>query len=394
MRRTAFAPLIALLILARGVLLPFPAAADPSPLAATGLAVSQECGPAGRGAVRVTFTWTPSRGGQQWLDLTLTNNRFQAQTFVGAGPLPTQAATYTWDGLIAGAPHFARVNTLTRDGWASSDTVSFPTLRCPGMTTPPPSSPDLLALRDRLQAEIDSWRLNAAVAVTDLQTGESIDIKGDDPRLPGCTINLFVLMRVVMDLQEGRYPESLVGDLIARTIYSSNPITARDLLLISGGGNLAAALSSINDLMRLLGLEASLYDHPPAYPQETLWGSINVLTANEVNRALAALWEGRVVGPEWRDYLLRKLTGVKPGLQYLIPAGVSNAAVSHKNGFFVATGGWIDNDAGIVTFQRGGNVYAYAISFFTQDVPSKYADIPLGQAVSRLVWQYFDSRYR
>ena len=56
--------------------------------------------------------------------------------------------------------------------------------------------------------------------------------------------------------------------------------------------------------------------------------------------------------------------------------------------------GWVDNDAGIVTFRRGDRVYAYAVSFFTQDVPSKYADIPLGQAVSRLVWLYFDGRYR
>jgi hypothetical protein len=53
----------------------------------------------------------------------------------------------------------------------------------------------------------------------------------------------------------------------------------------------------------------------------------------------------------------------------------------------------VDNDIGIVIFERNGVRYAYAISFFTQNVPSKYADIPLGQAVSRLVWQYFQAKY-
>ncbi len=230
--------------------------ATASPASAASLAASQACSPQVPGTVRATFAWTPSRGGQQWLDLSLFNDGFRPQTFIGAGPLSAQASTFTWDGLLADAPHFARVNTLTGQGWESSATLAFRTARCSGPANPPPD-PAFLALRDRLQAEIGRWGFNAAVAVTDLQTGESIDIQGDDPRMPGCTINLFVLMRVVMDLQEGRYPESWVGDLISRTIYSSNPITARDLLLISGGGDLASAMLSVNDLMRCSSMKFS-----------------------------------------------------------------------------------------------------------------------------------------
>jgi hypothetical protein len=158
-------------------------------------------------------------------------------------------------------------------------------------------------------------------------------------------------------------------------------------------GDLGAGLAKVDQLLDLLGLSVSTYDHPPAYPHESLQGSANLLTANEMNRALAALYEARIVEPAWRDYLLNKMTGVKPGLQYLIPAGVGGGVVSHKNGFFADPSGWVDNDAGVVMFDRSGNRYAYAISFFTENVPYKYADIPLGQAVSRLVWQYFSSRY-
>ena len=101
-----------------------------------------------------------------------------------------------------------------------------------------------------------------------------------------------------------------------------------------------------------------------------------------------------MVNWQWRDYLMEKMTGVKPGLQYLIPAGVGDGTVSHKNGFSWVASGWIDNDIGIVTFDTSAGTRAYAISFYTQDVTTEYADIPVGQSVSRMVWQYFADRYQ
>jgi len=363
-------------------------------LVASQITVSaQGCETASPGSVSATLSWAPSRRGEQWLDISLFNNRFAPGTFVGIGPFPPETNRFVWSGLRPGLTHFLRINTRSPFGWEPSESIAFGTPACgPDPALPQPNG-DFLGLRDRLAAEIAASGLSAAVAVTDLQTGESIDVNGDEPRLPGCTINFFVLLSVVMDLQEGLYGEGEVGDLIARTVWSSNPITARDLLRKTGMGDLGAGLVKVNDLLDLLGLSVSTYDHPPAYPQESLQGSINVLTANEMNRALAALYEARIVEPAWRDYLLNKLMGVKPGLQYLIPAGVGGAMVSHKNGFFADYRGWVDNDAGVVMFDRGGNRYAYAISFFTENVPYKYADIPLGQTVSRLVWQYFTSRY-
>jgi beta-lactamase class A len=364
------------------------------PLVASQITVSaQQCATSSPGSVSATVSWVPSRRGEQWLDISLFNNRFAPGTFIGTGPLPPGTSAFVWSGLRPGLTHFLRINTRSPYGWEPSQTVAFATQACgddPALTQP---NGDFLGLRDSLAAEIAASGLNAAVAVTDLQTGESINVNGDEPRLPGCTINFFVLLSVVMDLQEGLYGEDEVGDLIARTVWSSNPITARDLLRKTGMGDLGAGLAKVGQLLDLLGLSVSTYDHPPAYPQESLQGSVNLLTANEMNRALAALYEARIVEPAWRDYLLNKMTGVKPGLQYLIPAGVGSGVVSHKNGFFADPSGWVDNDAGVVIFDRGGNRYGYAISFFTEDVAYKYADIPLGQTVSRLVWQYFSNRY-
>jgi len=374
---------------------PLPSApASAEPLVASQIAVStQKCEAASPGSVSAALSWTPARRGQQWLDVSLFNNGFAPGTFVGVGPFPPGTNAFVWSGLRPDSTHFLRINTRSPFGWEPSQTVAFATQPCGGDPAGSQPNEDLLGLRESLRAEIEASGINAAVAVTDLQTGESIDVSGDEPRLPGCTINFFVLLSVVMDLQQGLYGEDEVGDLIARTVWSSNPVTAHDLLYKTGMGDLGAGLARIDQLLDLLGLSVSTYDHPPAYPEESLQGSANLLTANEMNRALTALYEARIVDPAWRDYLLEKMTGVKPGLQYLIPAGVGDGVVSHKNGFFADASGWVDNDAGIVIFDRGGNRYAYAISFFTENVASKYADIPLGQTVSRLVWQYFSNRY-
>jgi hypothetical protein len=362
-----------------------------NPSAALLLPPRQQCSTQEPGKVQVTFRWSPALGpnAEQWLDLSLFDNDFAWGTFVAVGPLENGAWEYTWDGLVPGAKHYWRLNTLHGQAWHPS-TGSFMTLSCGASAAP---NPALLRLRENLAWQIQQWSFDAAVAVTDLQTGESIDVNGDVPHYAGCSINFFVLLSVVMDLEQGRYPESYVGDLIARTIYSSNPITARTLL-IQTAGSVPVGVSKMNEFMRRLGLQVSFYDHPPAYFDEfSLMGRSNILTANEINSALASFYHGGIVSFSWRDYLMDKMVGVKPGLQYLIPAGVSGGVVSHKNGFSWVSGGYVDNDIGIVTFSRGGVTYAYAISFFTQNVTVEYADISLGQTVSRLVWQYFSNRY-
>jgi beta-lactamase class A len=252
----------------------------------------------------------------------------------------------------------------------------------------------MLALQASLEQQLAGANFQAAVAVTDLQTGETISVNGDRQQLTGCVINLLVLMQAVIDVQNGLYPESHVGELISATIYGSNPVTARDILHISGNGDIPAAQHKVNNLIQQLGLTGTFYDHPPAYwPSYSLRRTSNLTTALDMNKALAGFWNASVMSYEWRDYLYGKMQGVKPGLNYLIPAGVSGGVVGHKNGFLWTMSGWVDNDTGIVTFERGGQTHAYAITFLTQGVPVKYGDIPLGQTVSSLVWQYFSAQY-
>jgi hypothetical protein len=99
-----------------------------------------------------------------------------------------------------------------------------------------------------------------------------------------------------------------------------------------------------------------------------------------------------VVGPGWRDYLLQKMTLVKPGLQYIIGSAGYGATRSHKNGFLYEQG-WSDNDIGIVWFERGGQRFGYAISFYSQYLSGKYTAIPVAQQIASLAYGWFTARY-
>ena len=347
----------------------------------------------------IEFTWQSSGDGQQWLDLSATGGSFAPGTFAGTGPMAPSRESLDWSDPERNTTYYARINTYDGSGWAASDTLTFTTPAC-GALPPvdaaplPVPSAAMAGLQVSLEAQIAAVGFEAAVAVTDLQTGETISVNGNRQQLTGCVINLLALMQAVIDVENGLYAESQVGQLISATIYGSNPVTARDILLISGNGDIPAAQRKINGLIQQLGLTSTFYDHPPAYwPSYSLEGRSNLTTALDMNKALSGLWNAAVMSPEWRDYLLAKMTEVKPGLNYLIPAGVGDGVVSHKNGF-LALEGWVDNDTGIVSFQRGGQTYAYAITFLTQSVPTKYGDIPLGQTVSSLVWQHFTSTYQ
>lgn len=92
--------------------------------------VSQQCISADR--VSMTFSWTSSGDGQQWLDLSIFNNGFAPNTFVGLGPLAAGANSVTWDGILAGTTHYLRVNTRVGSTWQPSSTVFFTTQSCTG----------------------------------------------------------------------------------------------------------------------------------------------------------------------------------------------------------------------------------------------------------------------
>ncbi len=270
----------------------------------------------------------------------------------------------------------------------------FPVLHVPMVVRE--HDPEFLLLRDQLAVAIDAYQLpgSYAVAVTDLQTGHTISVNGERPQYSGCVANYFVLVSALRDVEAGEYELSRVESLIARTTWSSNATTARAIYEITGGGDSREGVRKVNAIAAELGLENVQLDHPPAYPAQSLGLDVsNWLTAEDMNGALGALYHGDLLGEEMRAHLLGALSQVTPGLNYLT-ASTPDAIVSHKNGFFpIPGGGWVDNDAGIVRFERNGQEYAYAVTFLSQDVPVRLGDITLGQNLMALTWDYFSARY-
>jgi len=75
-----------------------------------------ECSKTQPGTAVATFRWQPSGKGQQWLDITLDKKGFESGNFLGLGPFPPDAASFTWDGLRLVNMHYFRINTLTPQG--------------------------------------------------------------------------------------------------------------------------------------------------------------------------------------------------------------------------------------------------------------------------------------
>jgi beta-lactamase class A len=232
-----------------------------------------------------------------------------------------------------------------------------------------------------------------AVAVTDLQTGETVGVNEARSQLSACVANLFVLFQTARDIEAGKYTADDVDWLVSTTTWSSDANAARELYGFVGGGDFTTGIVLVNSLIHdVLGLDAVILDHPPGFDDSISLDPNNWVTAEAVNRALLAFWLGDVVGAEGRAYLLDHLATVKPGLNYLT-AAVPEGVVSHKNGFLEADTGFVDNDAGIIRLTRGDTEYAYALTFLSQEVTSKYDDIVLGQQLGALAYEVMAARY-
>ncbi|MDZ7728029.1 MAG: serine hydrolase [Dehalococcoidia bacterium] len=239
-------------------------------------------------------------------------------------------------------------------------------------------------------------RRSIAIAVTDLQTGHTIHVNGDRPRLSGCVMNLYVRIDAIREVQYGQLSRGDIEGLVYATTWSSNAVTAFQLYSMMGGGNPIEGASRAADIHRQLGLgDGMVIDHPPGFPGYSRGvNANNYITAVDINETLSQIYHREVLDETHTQFLLGAMGQVKPGLNYLTAAGVpSRATVHHKNGFFPYSGGYVDNDAGIVRFQGGGQEYAYAVTFLSQRVPEKYSQLPLAQEMMRRTWSYFDNRY-
>ena len=258
-------------------------------------------------------------------------------------------------------------------------------------------SPKMLSLRDQLAQEIEAYRqaaggIEVAVAVTDLQTGQTISVGGNDPHKTGCVINLFALLATVGEFEAGRADPQSVAYNIRVGIGGSYPPQVRRFLEAVFPSYLDG-VARAQEMMRSWGMVSSEFHQVPYYPTGT---GINRLTALEVNMVLAKLYRGQLFDPEWTAYTLARLRENNAGLNYILPGQLPwYATVAHKIGYYWDGDGWVNNDVGVVTFTGGdGKEKAYAITYLSQKARTEYTGYSFGARLSRIAWDWFEATYR
>ncbi len=258
-------------------------------------------------------------------------------------------------------------------------------------------APPFRTLQDSLAGEIEAYRaevgdIAVAIAVTDLQTGQTISVNGNDPQRTACTINMFALFAAVGEFQAGHADPDDVAESIRIGIGGSYPPQVRGFL-DALFGDFRAGVARAREMMASWGMRASVYDHVPYYGDGD---QNNLLTALETNAVLSKLYRGDLFSPEWTAYTLARLRNIKWGLNYILPGWLPyEATVAHKIGYYWDSDGWVNNDAGIVTFTGlDGQQKAYAITYLSERAATEYTGYSFGARLSWIVWDWFDTAYR
>ncbi len=259
------------------------------------------------------------------------------------------------------------------------------------------ASADMLTLRNELAEEIADYSdqvggIDVAIAVTDLQTNETISVSGNAVHKTGCTINLFAFLAAVSEFQAGNASPVGLSESIRRGIGGSYPPEVANFL-DSLFGSYTAGVQRAREMMASWGMSTSYFDHVPFYGGDT--PPPNILTALEIDGILARLYRGQLFSAEWTQYALDVLRDIAPYVQYVLPKYLPpEATVAHKIGSYWDDDGWVNNDAGIVTFTGSdGAEKAYVISYFSQRAGSEQAGYSFGASLSRAVWDFMGPRY-
>ncbi len=259
------------------------------------------------------------------------------------------------------------------------------------------ASPEFLALRDQLDASIAAYSsqvggVDVAIAVTDLQNGESISVGGNVLHRTGCVINMFALFAAVAEFQAGNASPSGLGSFIKKGIGGSHPPDVKDFTQRIFGSYWDGTYRA-RELMSSWGMTASYFDHIPYYGGDT--PGPNILTALETNDILARLWNDQLFDAQWSAYTIGVLRDSFWYVNYIIPRRLpAEATVAHKIGYYADYDGWVNNDTGIVSFTGADGVQkAYAITYLSQMAGSEQIGYSFGAKLSRDVWDWMAGKY-
>jgi beta-lactamase class A len=261
----------------------------------------------------------------------------------------------------------------------------------------PLPDPAFEALQAELNNLVASWAGDNAVSVMDLQSQQTIAVNGARSQVAACTIKIPIMIAAAQDIEAGHYTAEDVAGLVEPMMGPSYIEPARELLDIIGGGDIGAGIRRVNQIMWDLGATGSIMTHPPGrYWEEYGYADShgitdNLLTTDDLVLILGKLYRGEVLSPWATDYVLASMTIAPDWMDAALGSPLPpEAQLYHKVGqLYEPHNTW--NDAGIVVFERNGQMYAYALAYLSSYGPSWQNAYDHATSVSESAWRYFST---
>ena len=224
------------------------------------------------------------------------------------------------------------------------------------------SSPSLSSLEQQLSSLISNKSADVGIAALDLNTGETVSIKGNTPFPMASTVKVAIAAlylaqvdhgrRSLDDTINGQSARSLMGRML---IHSDNHAT--DILLKDLGGPTA-----VHDWLEDNGVTGLRVDRTIAQllsSKRNLWDRRDSATPVAMVDLLRRIYKAELIKPESRNYLLDLMSHCQTGknrIKAMLPFGTP---VEHKTG----TLDGLADDVGFITLPDGRRV---AVAIFTR----------------------------
>jgi beta-lactamase class A len=224
------------------------------------------------------------------------------------------------------------------------------------------SSPSLNSLEQQLSYLVAGKSADVGIAALDLNTGESISVKGDTPFPMASTVKVAIAALYLSQVDHGRKTlgDTIQGQpvrkLMARMlIYSDN--RAADVLFKDVGGPHA-----VHGWLRDNGISGVRVDRTIAQllsDKRDLWDRRDSSTPMAMVDLLRRIYKGELIEPDSRNYLLDLMAKCQTGrnrMKWLLPSGTP---VEHKTG----TLNGLSDDVGFITMPDGHRI---AVAIFAR----------------------------
>ncbi|HEX8839444.1 MAG TPA: serine hydrolase [Sphingomicrobium sp.] len=224
------------------------------------------------------------------------------------------------------------------------------------------SSPSLSTLEQQLSSIVANKSADVGIAALDLNTGETVSIKGNTPFPMASTVKVAIAALYLAQVDHGRRSlDDTINGVSARTlmrrmlVHSDNRAT--DILLKDLGGP-----NAVHDWLQDNGVSGLRVDRTIAQllsARRDLWDRRDSSTPVAMVDLLKRIYKAELIKPESRNYLLDLMAQCQTGknrMKALLPFGT---LVEHKTG----TLDGLTDDVGFITLPDGRRV---AVAIFAR----------------------------